>query len=80
MPNADNGVVEVRLQSMNRGAGQVLLEGLDESGRIVCLMVVACPMWYFGNNPGLTCLFPPEAAAVLQREGFPPVNPDCMMR
>jgi len=61
----------VRLVALHREAGIVLLRGLGENQEEVCSIVVSCPVWYFGNNPYLTCMLPPEASAVLAARSLP---------
>jgi len=66
--------------SFHRGAGCVLFKGCDEGGATRCVVVVSCPAWYFGNNPGLTCLLPAEASSVMAELKLPRVSPDVVLK
>ena len=57
----------------------MLLHASDNDSMASWVIVVACPDWYFGNNPALTCLLPPGAAQVLREKRLPKVSPDCLL-
>lgn len=76
---------KVCLQNGFRGAGLVFLTAEQLDGSSI-LFVLACPAWYWGNLPEITCLFPPEAASVVKElrdtdgSALPHVAPDAVMQ
>lgn len=72
---------QVTVASQHAGAGCVLLESPLTGGSKLCV-VAACPAWYMGKVPALTCMMPPEAARVaksLEGGTLPRVSPDCLL-
>jgi len=66
-------------ESFHRGAGCMILKGCARNGILLWIFVVACPEWYFGNTPELTCMLPAEASSVLRDLEMPHVSPDAAM-